>query len=452
MMRRTSLSLVIALLSCFLLAAADGDLPDLEKVLEKHRALFQSIQSGRITYVRKRSLGTDDLEEFKKHYRRDAERKLREAKAAGADQGYLQGLRKRLDNYADEAAQRLMRGNEHQRVSYVFDKGANAAKDVTTDLRDVAGQMRRYGVRGEVQTYEQTRSRSIAKGVQKNLSGQPPRLSINPWKQPRIYIEPLSFAGYLLGDIPTTADDDENTESATLRRDTDNPNLIIHEAVSKPLTTERTFVMKGGKFESVEIPIDEPRTMKSVIVLDESKDYRVVSTTLFKNDRPTREYSFEYSSDDPLSLPKVATVTTYRDDGSVKMTQTLQMESVELNIEIAAAEFEIDVPPGTTIYDQMGPEMIVIEPDELHEVAEEVEDILEEEVIEVEEVPTEEPEAPDPVEAVEAPAAVAEDEAPAPAQDAPEEDGGGAITTVCVAFIVIVAIIAIALWARRRNR
>ncbi len=444
MMQRTSLLVVVALLSSLLLAAADGDLPDLEKVIENHKAILESIRTGRITYVRESTLGTDNLEEFKQHYRKDAEKKLKQAKAARADKDYLQELREQLNNYADEAARQLMKDTEHQRVSYVFDKNAGAVKSHHEDLRDVAGLMSRYGVTGEVQKYTQTQSQSIANETRKILSGWPTRLNIDSWKQRDLSIVALWYSGYLTESVPTKADG-QYIKSVKMRRDADNPNLIIHEVVYKPWTVDLVFVRKGGKFRSVQVPRDKPRTSRRVTVLDESNDYRIASITKFKNGRILEEYGFEYSSDDPISLPEVVTITSYSDDGSVERTHTRRLESVELNVEIAAAEFEIDVPSGTTIYDFRGPEMLVITPDELDELAEEIEDVLEEEGIEttpaeVEEVPAEEPEAP-------AAAAIEEAEAPAPAKD----DGGGSLMTVGIAVIVIAAIIAIALWARRRQ-
>ena len=65
----------------------------------------------------------------------------------------------------------------------------------------------------------------------------------------------------------------------------------------------------------------------------------------------------------------------------------------------------------------------------------------------LEELPDEEPEVLSPVEEVQEPAVV---EAP-PRVPQASEGGGGALMTVGIAFVVIAVIVAVALWARRRQ-
>lgn len=443
-MHRISLSVVVALLSCLLMAAADDDLPDLDKIAERHRAILNSIRSGRITYIEERTPGTTDLEKSRRYYRSELEEIIEKWKAAGADSKSLGHWQSELDNITNTAARHLVTSTVRRRINCVFEKNLNTVREETVDLRDIEGLLDRYGVEEDAASHDQSMSTQVTRDAQKSLSAKFQMLFVLSPENAELVIEPLSRDSFFTeARKPAAEGGDENIESVKYHRDPASPNLIVEEVVNLPEYEERFLVVKDGATTEVTLPLEEPLVQKTVTVLDESRDYRVLSRSVFENNRLHRKYAYEYTDDDSHCLPSKTSVTTYREDGSIMRTTTTHLESVELNVEIGADELQLNVPSGTFTVDHRGGKPVTIPPESREEVIEQLDNILEG-------VPAEEVEAPDPVEAVEEPA-IEGAEAPAPTQEAREDDGGGSIMAIGIAFIVIAAIIAVVLWARRRQ-
>ncbi len=357
-MPKRILSVALVLLLSHL-AVADEDLPDLEKVVEEHKALLESIRTGRITYIEERTRGTDDLEEFKKYYRGELEEGLRKAKAAAPDNRMIAFYQRQLYDYDASAAKELMSGTTRHRITCVFDKDAGAVKNDRRDLRDIAAMMGRWGLPGEPHRYRWTSSSRLSRDAHKILSpprgDSPPRLSIYKGSQDQLPISPLHHSGLLqISTAERYAEEGFEVESRRVYRDAENPGLIIEEVIFSPMALERAPLVRDGEPTSTMIPREEPLTRKVVTVHDESAHFRKVSRVVYENDRRWLEFLYEYASDEVFWLPTTLKFHWYHPDGSVVRTSTTLLESVELNVEIAADELELDIPPGTITTDYRG--------------------------------------------------------------------------------------------------
>ena len=448
------------ILAAFILVAASltafaDDLPDLAAIAERHRATLDSIRSGRITYVEERTLGTDDVEEFKKYYREDMQETLRKWKAGGADKQSVDMWQGEVDNYEKAAARRLVTGTVRKRINCVFDRDQDAVKEESVDLRDIEGLLRQYNVQESATFHNQGTLTRTSSGIYKYFFARMNALLIDTPDSAELVdeIEPLGIDGFFTRvKEPGTAGADENIESVRYYRDSANPDLIIEEVVNLPEDNEQFYVVKEGATTEVELPREEPLVRKSVKVLDGSMDYRVVSESLFENGRLRREYSYEYSDEDSHGLPSKRSVTTYRKDGSIEGTRVISLESVQVNVTIEASELELSLPPGTAILDHRSGKPVLLQSEPIENITADLDAPQAEEMTaaDLEETPT----APEPPVEVEPGPAAGEltSEIPVEEEPAPQEDGPVPIITVGIALVIIAIIIAVAVWARRRQR
>ena len=450
MMHRISFSVVVALLSFFLVAAAGEDLPDLDKIAERHRAILDSIRSGGITYIEEQTPGTTDLEEFTNYYRQDLEETLRKCKAAGADASSITIWEGQLADFKERARSRIISDIKEHRVELVFDKQQSAAKSTVTDLRDVESLMARWNVPGEAETrrsdYVNWTSRELYKHLRPAKGISAPSLNIGAYDAPaeELPVRPLWSAGYSK-ELAESAAESTNEDVVRIewRRDDANPDLWIQEIVLKPEAEEYYRVIKDGAGTDVMIPLDEPRTARYVTVFDESNDFRRAWRKVYYNDVLRYEYTYEYADDPSVLLPTVTQTIVYRPDGSVERTNTNRLVSAELNVAIDPSELELVVPSDAVIYDSTSGKTVIITPDAKEDIADALGEAPFDEELplpDLEEIAEEAPE--------EVPAA--QSEPPAIEEEpAPQDDGGAHMIMVGIALIVIAAIIAVTLWARR---
>lgn len=328
-------------------------LPDFDDVVAEHRAISESIRSGRITYVEKASPGATDVEAHKAYYKSRFEKYVEQLKTVGADESSIDYWTRELSRLDESARRNMVSSTQEHRVYSVFDLDQNAAKSDSEDLRDVASLLSRYGVSGDPVTYTHSYSTLNTPGIHTYLDTDSPHAYISPFESKEIHVQPLGWSG-LLRSVPKAASDggDESVLSVDVRRDPANPSHIIIETLYAPQETTTIGFVKNGQSSRAEVPLDEPVRKRFVTVIDESQDFRRLSRHVYENDALRYEYLYSYSDDLPFGLAKTMTINVHLPDGSLERTNSYTIESADLNVAVASWELELIIPPGTWVYDR----------------------------------------------------------------------------------------------------